>query len=109
MVERFPQNGFQRRNDFIDPDLVVSSFFQYPKQSQKLSLLWINFGPSGVRALPLAAGINVGGHYNWRFGPSGVRALPLAAGLNVGGHYKCHFFLSLSFSLSFFLSLRAHC
>ena len=28
-------------------------------------------GPSGVRALPLAAGTNEGGHY---FGPSGVRA-----------------------------------
>ena len=26
-------------------------------------------------------------------GPSGVRALPLAAGINVGGHYKWHFFL----------------
>ena len=38
------------------------------------------------------------------FGPSGVRALPLAAGINVGGHYKWHFFLSLSLSLSFFLS-----
>jgi hypothetical protein len=34
-------------------------------------------------------------------GPSGVRALPLAAGINVGGHYKWHFFL---FSL-LFLSL----
>jgi hypothetical protein len=34
------------------------------------------------------------------FGPSGVRALPLAAGINVGGHYKWHFFLSpLSSSL----------
>jgi hypothetical protein len=33
-------------------------------------------------------------------GPSGVRALPLAAGINVGGHYKWHFFLFLlSFSL----------
>ena len=42
------------------------------------------FGPSGVRALPLAAGINEGGHY---FGPSRVHALPLAAGLNEGGHY----------------------
>ena len=31
-------------------------------------------------------------------GPSGVRALPLAAGINVGGHYKWHFFLFLSFS-----------
>ena len=30
-------------------------------------------------------------------GPSGVRALPFAAGINVGGHYKWHFFLSLSF------------
>ena len=37
-------------------------------------------GPSGVRALPLTADINVGGHY---FGPSEVRALPLAAGINV--------------------------
>jgi hypothetical protein len=25
------------------------------------------FGPSGVRALPLAAGINVGGPYKWPF------------------------------------------
>jgi hypothetical protein len=31
-------------------------------------------------------------------GPSGVRALPLAAGIKVGGHYKWHFFLSLSSS-----------
>ena len=31
----------------------------------------INLGPSGVRALPLAAGINEGGHY---FGPSVLRA-----------------------------------
>ena len=50
-----------------------------------------------MRALPLAAGINEGGHY--LFGLSGVRALPLAAGINVGGHYKREFF-SLSFSLS---------
>jgi hypothetical protein len=28
-------------------------------------------------------------------GPSGVHALPLAAGINVGGHYKWHFFLLL--------------
>ena len=35
------------------------------------------------------------------FGPSGVRALPLAAGINVGGYYKWHFFLfSLSLSSS---------
>ena len=48
--------------------------------------------------MPLAAGINEGGHYFRYFGPSGVRALPLAAGINVGGHYKWHFFL-LSLSL----------
>jgi hypothetical protein len=29
------------------------------------------------------------------FGLSGVRALPLAAGINVGGHNKWHFFLLL--------------
>ena len=45
-------------------------------------------GPSRMRVLPLAAGINVGGHY---FGPSGVRALPLAAGINEGGHYFRYF------------------
>ena len=50
-----------------------------------------------MRALPLAAGINVGGHYKWHFGPSGVRALPLAAGINEGGHYFRYF--------SFFLFL----
>ena len=31
-------------------------------------------GPSEVRALPLAAGINVSGHYFWYFGPSVLRA-----------------------------------
>ena len=36
--------------------------------------------------LPLAAGINEGGHY-LSIGPSRVRALPLAAGINVGGQY----------------------
>ena len=40
-----------------------------------------------MRALPLAAGINEGGHFFRYFGPSGVRALPLAAGINEGGHY----------------------
>ena len=52
------------------------------------------FGPSAVRALPLAPGRNEGGHYVryiflflLLFGPSGVRALPLAAGRNEGGHY----------------------
>ena len=54
----------------------------------------INVGPSGVRALPLAAGRNEGGHY---FGPSGVHALPLAAGRNEGGHYfRCFLLLGVS-------------
>ena len=78
-----------------------------------LSLLWCRtalgpiiifvcvheIGPSGVRALPLAAGINKGGHYFRYFGPSGVRALPLAAGINEGGHYFRYFFLFLLFFL----------
>ena len=34
-----------------------------------------------------------------KIGPSGVRALPLAAGINVGGHYKGHFFLLSPLSL----------
>ena len=68
--------------------------------------IFLYFGPSEVRALPLAAGMNEGGHYwpeqsacaalgcrqkrRWplfTIGPSGVRALPLAAGMNEGGHY----------------------
>jgi hypothetical protein len=43
------------------------------------------------------------GLLNLHIGLSGVHALPLAAGINVGGHYKWHFFLSL---LSL---LWAHC
>ena len=31
------------------------------------------------------------------FGPSGVRALPLAAGINVGGHSTWHYFSSFFF------------
>ena len=38
--------------------------------------------------------------WEWDIGPSGVRALPLAAGINVGGHYKWHFFSLSSSSLS---------
>jgi TRAP-type mannitol/chloroaromatic compound transport system permease small subunit len=48
------------------------------------------FGPSEVRALPFAAGINVGGHY-FRYYSSCSWF-----------HYKWHFF-----SLSFFLSLSS--
>ena len=88
------------------------------------------FGLSGVCALPLAAGINVGGHYKgifflflsssgsllilpegvvvgYQIGLSGVCALPLAAGINEGGHYKWHFFL-YSLSLSSSLQLIAN-
>jgi hypothetical protein len=32
-----------------------------------LTVYFLHFGPSGVRALPLAAGITVGGHYKWHF------------------------------------------
>jgi hypothetical protein len=46
----------------------------------------------------------------WKeIGPSGVRALPLAAGINVGGHYKWHFLLSLSSLLLIANSLRRGC
>jgi hypothetical protein len=45
--------------------------------------------------------ISISGH----FGLSGVHALPLAAGRNVGGHYKWHFFLSLSLLSSSLLIL----
>jgi hypothetical protein len=31
------------------------------------SHVYSHVGPSGVRALPLAAGINVGAHYKWHF------------------------------------------
>jgi hypothetical protein len=62
---------------------MVRGVLFYPANIQ-IYLQGKHFGPSGVRALPLAAGRNEGGHY---FGPSGVHALPLAAGINEGGHY----------------------
>ena len=55
------------------------------------------FGPSRVRALPLAAGRNKGGHYFRYFGQSKVHALPLASGIKVGGHYFRYFFSLLFF------------
>jgi hypothetical protein len=36
------------------------------------------------------------------FGPSGVHALPLAAGINEGGHYFRYFFLSFFLLLQIF-------
>ena len=46
-----------------------------------------NIGTSGVRALPLAAGINIVARVLGIIGPSGVCALPLAACINEGGHF----------------------
>ena len=40
-------------------------FKQIFKHSPCISSIFINFGPSGVRALPVAAGKNEGGHYFW--------------------------------------------
>ena len=47
-----------------------------------------------VRACCVRQRSNLGGHYfrYFSFGPSGVRALPLAAGINEGGHYFRYFF-----------------
>ena len=60
-------------------------------------LLKFKIGPSGVRALPVAAGINVVAIVlGIIFGPSGVSALPVTAGTNEGGHYFCYFFTSSS-------------
>jgi hypothetical protein len=60
-------------------------------------VLYVGLGERGVWFSKLEDLLDI-------FGPSGVRALPLAAGINVGGHYKWHFF-----SLSFFPPLPAHC
>ena len=46
--------------DRNDPDEVSCIRYSREGASRKN-----NLGPSGVRALPLAAGINVGGHYFW--------------------------------------------
>jgi hypothetical protein len=52
-----------------------------------------NFGPSGVRALPLAAGINVGGHYKWYFWSERSAC---ASGQHLGGLYFAYINLGLS-------------
>ena len=47
---------------------IISGKEAYPaKLAFNIGFKETNIGPSGVRALPLAAGINEGGHY---FGPS---------------------------------------
>ena len=65
--------------------------FKHPTEEVYIGADQQIIGPSGVCALPLAAGRNKGGHYFKYFGPSGVRALPLAAGINEGGHYFRYF------------------
>jgi hypothetical protein len=67
---------YKRKSQFI-----INSLFVFP-------CYFLLIGPSGVHALPLAAGRNEGGHYFRYIGPSGVRALPLAAGRNEGGRYS---------------------
>jgi hypothetical protein len=78
----------------LPPLQVLYDWLSHGVSNRKISsnvvVVKNNFGPSVVRALPLAAGINEGGHY---FGPSRVRALPLAAGINKGGHYFRYIFL----------------
>ena len=41
--------------------------FNQAFEERRVASRVITFGPSEVRALPLAAGINVGGHYKWHF------------------------------------------
>ena len=43
--------------------IVLNSLICCCKNKNKNQLNLAYIGPSGVRALPLAAGINVGGHY----------------------------------------------
>ena len=42
------------------------------RQCNEVAIILGIIGPSGVRALPLAAGKNEGGHYFRYFGPSGA-------------------------------------
>ena len=79
--------------------LVRAECMHCPWQQTETKVATI--GPSGVRALPLADGINEGGHYFRYFGPSGVGALPLAAGINEGGHYFRYLFASSSLGCSY--------
>ena len=77
-------HGFQQK---VKPFARYLPKFRNLYAKPESELNWKIIGPSGVRALPLAAGINVGGHYFRYFGLSRVRALLLAAGRNEGGHY----------------------
>ena len=96
--------SFSLGSSGLDVQILRSNISWFPTISL---LVWKGtggnkIGPSGVRALHLAAGRNVGGHYFWyiNLGMSGGRALPLAAGINEGGHYFRYF------SFFFFYSSR---
>jgi hypothetical protein len=62
--------------------------FEPSSTAVRYQIFWI-IGPSGVRALPLAAGINEGGHY---FGPSVVRAPAVSTilGIILVFSYRCY-------------------
>jgi hypothetical protein len=49
--------------------------------------------PQFMDVVPLDYVMGMGICHAQKIGPSRVCALPLAAGINVGGHYKWHFFL----------------
>jgi hypothetical protein len=88
-----------------------------PEQGNAVATKFVIIGPSGVRALPFAAGMKEGGHYfryffSFLFLPPLFKTTegvdvgfhifawapkPLAAGINEGGHYFRYF--------SFFLFL----
>jgi hypothetical protein len=73
--------------------ISLKNFGMYTPNLRVENKLNIHVYNNGMNSLGLTSAINVG--------PSGVCALPLTAGRNVGGHYKWHFFLLF---LSFFLS-----
>ena len=53
--------------DHLFEDVLLTLFFNC-----------LNFGPSGVLALPLAAGINIGGHYFWYYSTLDVVVIAVA-------------------------------
>ena len=54
--------------------IITSNQCEHINRVQAEQQEWQEIGPSGVRALPLAAGRNKGGHYFRYFGPSVLRA-----------------------------------
>ena len=64
-------NVFQSLNCGISPLVNIHSDLKSVLLIEELDIFYplaeCDIGPSGMRALPLAAGINVGGHYKWHF------------------------------------------